>query len=61
MTTVKAVKMQDINQKELLYLVIENSKSTRRVVINVGAKTFNAVSAIEKPITIEAKENTKEK
>lgn len=41
---VSAVKYRDINDKELLYLVIQNSQG--KVIINIGQKTFDKVKSI---------------
>lgn len=42
MATVKTIKIKDIKDKDLLYVVIEHNG--RKEVINVGTKTFERVS-----------------
>lgn len=39
---IKAVKLKDINEKDMYYITFENTKGNREN-INVGEKTFNKI------------------
>lgn len=42
--TVKTIKIKDIKEKELMYIMIENNGI--KEAINVGIKTFNRIEAL---------------
>lgn len=48
MQQVKAVKMNNVYDKEQLYIVIGDNPTTR-VIINVGKKTWDAVNKLTQP------------
>lgn len=43
-TTVKAVRHVDVREKEQLYIIVE--KGEKRIVINVGEKTYKAIKEL---------------
>lgn len=47
MQKVQTVKLKDINEKELLYLIIGEGEN--KVIINVGLKTWEKVHALLTP------------
>lgn len=44
---VSTTKLKNIQDKELYYVTITNNEETKKVNINVGQKTYNAVSELE--------------
>lgn len=46
---VEAIKHKDVRGKEMLYLKLTNEATQKEVVINIGQKTFDAVSNMTEP------------
>lgn len=51
---VEALKHKNVRGKELLYLKISDEKTGEEVIIEIGQKTFDSVTALGKPKKKEA-------